>query len=945
MHITAGNVTINGFVLDGNNPNLPQGSATTVGVITTDSRRAIETEDASGNLVGANSALVENNIIQNYAQRGVELGNHADTSPATSGSSVYGNVICNFGDTGILLAYNAYGDVVSNTVVMTDGDEAGIWLQDFPNNGATPKTMDWSHNTVTVSQDPYGGIWLNLFYASAATINIHDNTVNAAAGVTGSDDLTYGIYHTSLQNGTTAQLSNNIVGATGGQFARGIALWNLPTTTNTSVIGGTVGNALIGVSLSYDDENFGGAGASLAADLSGLSISGTGIGVLADATDSGTNTVRVQISGNTVATGCTDGVSVLGAKASANIHDNNASITGNSVGVAVDTGVALLQNNDLTGNSVAGVSATNGAIVDAGTCPAANVTGLGISAGGNNLSYGFTGSPLAIINGNPGGTPVVWADHDNFGAVAGNNITNAFSGAVDYAQSPAVLAAPANQSLSCVSGVPAGATSLAGLRAQGGYYSAGSASVSFSDDTNFLGSGVIHRTYTVADACGVTNTAVQTITVSDTMPPFFTAAPTDVTYPADMGQCSKSNVTWVVTASDNCAVRSVISTPASGSTFPKGPTVVTTIATDTSGNTATNTFTVTVIDTQKPIVTVWPANATLDVNGQCQVAVPDLTTQIAATDNCDTPVYTQVPAAGTLVSVGVTNVLVTVSDLSSNSVSSNVVLTVIDTRPAPAATFVDAAYAGKPNGSVENWPNAGANGPHYIGCDAFATIQGGVNRVATNGTVNVAAGTYVENVSVNNAMTLLGANAGVDPRLTCRAGAGRGAEAAIDGGGFDASLAISANNVTVDGFTIQNGANGALNSGVYMSGGVANVQVVNNIVTNNSIGISVACYDACGIRTNLIIANNQNPLAASGACGILGYANTTNLTISDNEITGQVTNNPIQLDAVSPAYGTHVNLAVVAKQHIWQSPMLRRFMRSASREALSRATNLPPIRR
>ena len=155
----------------------------------------------------------------------------------------------------------------------------------------------------------------------------------------------------------------------------------------------------------------------------------------------------------------------------------------------------------------------------------------------------------------------------------------------------------------------------------------------------------------VSDSQGASATTMASITVTDP-PPVFTLVPTNMTLAADTGQCSKSNVTWVVTATDNCAVSSLVSVPPSGSTFPKGTTTVTNIATDTSNNVTRSTFTVTVIDTQPPIVTVWPTNETLDVNGQCEATVPNLTTQIVAGDNCDTPVYTQFPAAGTSVSLG-----------------------------------------------------------------------------------------------------------------------------------------------------------------------------------------------------------------------------------------------------------------------------------------------------
>ncbi len=35
------------------------------------------------------------------------------------------------------------------------------------------------------------------------------------------------------------------------------------------------------------------------------------------------------------------------------------------------------------------------------------------------------------------------------------------------------------------------------------------------------------------------------------------------------------------------------------------------------------------------------------------------------------------------------------------------------------------------------FPAEGGSGPHYVGCDAFATIQGGVDRVAVGGEVDV----------------------------------------------------------------------------------------------------------------------------------------------------------------------------------------------------------------
>ena len=133
--------------------------------------------------------------------------------------------------------------------------------------------------------------------------------------------------------------------------------------------------------------------------MSGVSIAGAGVGVFVDATGSGFFTNDMLIRGDTAVTGCATGISVLGAGASASIISNSASITGNAVGVSVDAGAALLENNDLAGNTLAAVLATNNATVDAGDCSGSDVTRLGTgtgahgsSAGGNDLSgYGFAG--------------------------------------------------------------------------------------------------------------------------------------------------------------------------------------------------------------------------------------------------------------------------------------------------------------------------------------------------------------------------------------------------------------------------------------------------------------------------------------------------------------------------------------------------------------------------
>jgi parallel beta-helix repeat protein len=72
----------------------------------------------------------------------------------------------------------------------------------------------------------------------------------------------------------------------------------------------------------------------------------------------------------------------------------------------------------------------------------------------------------------------------------------------------------------------------------------------------------------------------------------------------------------------------------------------------------------------------------------------------------------------------------------------------------PTSVYVNAAYAGDAPGTAVTWTDGST---HYVGTDAFATIQGGVNAVAPRGTVYVAAGTYPEQVTISEDLTLVGA--------------------------------------------------------------------------------------------------------------------------------------------------------------------------------------------
>ena len=102
------------------------------------------------------------------------------------------------------------------------------------------------------------------------------------------------------------------------------------------------------------------------------------------------------------------------------------------------------------------------------------------------------------------------------------------------------------------------------------------------------------------DSAGNSSTCAFTVAVVDLEPPKVTC-PNNVVVGNDPGKAS-AVVTFTVNATDNCQSVSVVCKPPSGAAFPLGTNLVICTATDSAGNQTTNTFKVTVKDTQPPVI-------------------------------------------------------------------------------------------------------------------------------------------------------------------------------------------------------------------------------------------------------------------------------------------------------------------------------------------------------
>ncbi len=186
-------------------------------------------------------------------------------------------------------------------------------------------------------------------------------------------------------------------------------------------------------------------------------------------------------------------------------------------------------------------------------------------------------------------------------------------------------------------------------------------------------------TITSSAGCQYQSQQIAVTTGPDTVKPIITCAPDTVLY-APLGSCSVSSITLTTpAASDNCSLASVTSN-ASGS-YTVGVTQVIWTARDNANNTSTCLQKVTVMDSIKPYFTTIPSSSfVLDtVTENCSTQIPDLVGLFAASDSCSSTTITQIPAAGSFATAGVTSVKITATDLSGNTVSYYMIFQTQDT--------------------------------------------------------------------------------------------------------------------------------------------------------------------------------------------------------------------------------------------------------------------------
>ncbi len=199
-----------------------------------------------------------------------------------------------------------------------------------------------------------------------------------------------------------------------------------------------------------------------------------------------------------------------------------------------------------------------------------------------------------------------------------------------------------------------------------------------------------------------------TVTVTETVPPVISNCPLGFVFEMPSDKCD-TLVTWTPpTATDNCALDTLIASTNPGTVFPTGVHTVTYTAYDNSGNSTECSFLIAVNDNEPPVFTSCPDDITVSPASPCGEIVDWIFPM--ATDNCQLDTITATKQPTDLIKDQVTNVVIRAVDASGNAdtCAFTITLDVVIIPPAFDSFPADITINGCPQ--AVNWtvPVAGA---------------------------------------------------------------------------------------------------------------------------------------------------------------------------------------------------------------------------------------------
>lgn len=273
---------------------------------------------------------------------------------------------------------------------------------------------------------------------------------------------------------------------------------------------------------------------------------------------------------------------------------------------------------------------------------------------------------LPLLTGYPiGVTTITWNAID-----ASGNVGSAVQTITVIGNTAPVITAPANISVNTDPGVcsavvnpgtatatdDAEGTTVVGVRNDGGALNGA------------YSKGITTITWTATDAEKLTASAIQTVTVTDKQKPSVTP-PSSISTGNNPGLASAAVSVGTAAAEDNCHEVNVSGVRsdggALGSLYPVGVTTITWTATDASGNSASATQTITVVDVEAPSISV-PADFAVNATSASGAVV---TFAVNAADNVGVTSVSCDHNSGSVFPIGYTSVTCVASDAAGHRTS------------------------------------------------------------------------------------------------------------------------------------------------------------------------------------------------------------------------------------------------------------------------------------
>ena len=368
FYVIADGVTIDGCTIDGDNPSLG-GGASLNGV----DCNALSGVSNSPAPVYVQNISIRNNIIKNLI-RGVFF---TGMDSGSSGNSIINNLFDNIPSSSplgraVLIPDCFYAEVSGNVMTRV---YVGIQADDFHVAGS-PALI--SNNRI----ESYRlGIWLHEHYAGGSPFIVQDNVMSTVPGAASN----VGLWLTSIRDTATVGLVNNSVSGA----LSGIEAWNLSTSNPVVVTGGSLHNNQYGVwhyNYHTHSELSGNAPAASTLTLSRVDVSNcTQAGLRVQDHSLGSQDVALFVQNGTAVHGCPIGALTQGSQADLDVADAsltlnttavdvngghariaNSFVNANGAGVLIRaSGIAVVNYNDLSGNTALAVNHLNGTLTNA----------------------------------------------------------------------------------------------------------------------------------------------------------------------------------------------------------------------------------------------------------------------------------------------------------------------------------------------------------------------------------------------------------------------------------------------------------------------------------------------------------------------------------------------------------------------------------------------------